>query len=121
MLGLTLWYKKERAQDNSTISENICRQKERNNESTLVVPNPVQARAYAAQAHNYVSTIKAGAVFNYDGCTYKVIDDFDPLLNTGQCVVTSSSQDQQIINSTKSFEYSFIHDQICAMIQSLFS
>ena len=86
-----------------------------------MVPNPVQARAYAAQVHNYVSTIKAGAVFNYDGCTYKVIDDFDPLLNTGQCVVTSSSQDQQIINVTKSFEYSFIHDQICAMIQSLFS
>ena len=120
VLGLTLRYKKERAEDNVTIADNIRRRKERNNESSSAIQNPVQVRAYSSEAHNFQSTIKAGAVFNYNGCTYKVLNDFDSSSNIGQCVVTSSSN-REIVNSTHDFEYDFIHDQICAMIQSLFS
>ena len=122
VLGITLRYKKERAEDNATIADNIRRRKDRNSEnSSSRTQDPVQARSYSLRAHDFGSTIKAGAVFNYNGCTYKVLDNFDSSQSVGHCVVTSASMDTQIIDSTHSFEYGLIHDQICAMIQSLFS
>ena len=121
VLGITLRYKKGRAEENAIIAENIHRQKEQHSENTSSrIPDPVQVRAYLSRAHNYESTIKAGVVFNNNGCTYKVIDDFNSSQSVGRVVLTSST-DTQIINSTHCFEYGLIHDQICAIIQSLFS
>ena len=78
VLGITLLCKKEPAEDNATIAENIHRRKDCNSEnSSSRIPDPVQARAYSSHANNYESTIKYGAVFNYNGCTYKVLENFD--------------------------------------------
>ena len=70
-LGITFCYKKERASDNAMISDHINRRKEQSNERSSSrsrnYSNPARVRAYSSSSHNFKSTIKAGAVFNYNG------------------------------------------------------
>ena len=84
-LGLSLRYCKEKASDNSALSTIIREQM-----NSRSGPDVVTQQQYSEGNHNFLSTIKKDAVFNYGSLTYKVLDSYNENKSSGNCVVTSS-------------------------------
>ena len=116
-LGLLLRYCKEKASDNLALSTII---QERMNTSRAG-PDVVTQQQYSEGNHNFSSTIKKDAVFNYGSLTYKVLDSYNHNKSAGNCVVTSSLDTSVPVNTVHELSYELIHRQICLFIQSLFS
>lgn len=122
MLGISLRYKKERADENLTLSAHINSRKERYIQSRNTLPNSAQVQVYEHSNHELKTTIKEGVIFNLDGCTYRVLQNYNSRRSCGMCVVTSSTNgNDMIVNSQHNFDYNVIHRQVCLMIQSMFN
>ena len=120
LLGILLCYKKEKAWSNLCLKNFITNQQDDHRDWQQGRNDSQQGRAYNAQNQEYQSTIKSGAIFDFDGCAYKVLNEYDPSSSVGECVVTSSVDVDHIINSTMIFNYNDIHWHVCEMMQSMF-
>ena len=120
MLGISVRYQKQLALEIATVTEFLnVRNDARNglnsavDESSRLVYNHVN--------HEFQSTIKTGAIFNHNGCTYRVIEDYDAGKSYSLCVVTSSVNISMTRDSRHNFTHNVIHREICVFLQSIFS
>ena len=66
----------------------------------------------------YNATIKKNAYFQYNGCTFKILDDYVPGATFGACVVTSTSTDCAL-GSTEILHYELIHKEVIRFLESM--
>ena len=120
-LSISLRYKKEYARDNPVmrnyIQERLERRQQQGQDQSQ---NNTYRSSYEHCNHEYSTTIKTNAIFNLGICTFQVLDGFEQSKTSSVCVVTSSVNDN-LIDTRKSFSYDIIHRQICLFLQSMFN
>ena len=70
--------------------------------------------AYNHVNHEFQSTIKTGAIFNHNGCTYRVLEDYYPGKSYSLCVVTSSVNSSITRDSRHNFTHDIVRREMCA-------
>ena len=125
-LGIDLCYDKE----NASLALSVRYQKQQVRENLLLRSlieeresydgETIERQVYYPVNHHYVETIKQGNFFQFENCTYEVLDNYSIDADKGLCVVTASAEDGVPVGSRREFLYEVIHDRIFSLVSSMF-
>ena len=80
-----------------------------------IVVEPTETQTYIPKHHSCAETVKRGSYFQYNECTYKVLDDFQDQLSSAKYKVISSTNVNYPVGFTQYIEYKIMHTKILRM------